>query len=401
MEAFFNHVKTTNLPLHDVLKTFDITTIVDFYAKLKFLGDVERHAMIMNEIKNTMHDLKLILNNGDILVNKAIVSIIPYFKDMFEDCDASSADVSIDASYEAMTIIVDSVYFPYIKLDTKTIIEVVSLMDMFRYHDHLRTIVYFLYDQSLYIIHKALKDENVNHLVLLEMVLRHMLIYGIDIDKKRINNILRTGFRSCINYMFSFSGWYEMFTLEQQIDTILLTKKYEMFNKLKFDPKIVLKYLIDAIPETDVYYDVYESKNVYFNTNNINYDDIDSDFSYIIIKSYYPQFHYISIKNFEYEKHNIKIWNNTFKIILNKSLTNITIGSKLIIAQFKIDLNDIYEITYIHKIMNDVLIPTTRLTYLTNIIYMITLDKPLMSTDVDFWHVQEFIEDVFQLKMIM
>jgi hypothetical protein len=395
MEAFFNHVKSTNLPLHNVLKTLDITNTVNLYTKLEFLGDVQRHAMIMNDIKNTLQDVKLILNNGTILVNKAILSIIPYFKDMFEDCDDFLSEVSIDASYEAMTIIINSVYFDHIKLDNKNIIEVLCLMDMFRYNDHLRSVIYFLYDQSLYVIHKALKEKNVNQLVLLEMVLRHMLIYGSDQDKIRINKILTNSFRCCTDYMFSFSGWYEMFTVEQQLDNIMLTKKYEMFNKMKINPKTVLKYLIDALPENDVYYDVYESKNVYYNINNINYDD--SDFSYIIIKSYYPQFHYISIKNFDYERHNIKIENNTFKIILYKSL-NITIGSKLIITKDKIDLNDIYEITYIHKIINDVLIPTTRLTYLTNMIYMITLDKPLMSTDVDFWHVQEFCDDVYIKK---
>lgn len=398
MEAFFNHVKSTNLPLHDVLKTLDITNTVNLYTKLEFLGDVQRHAMIMNDIKNTIQGFKIILNNGTILVNKAILSIIPYFKDMFEDCDDFLTEVSIDASYEAMTIIINSVYFDHIKLHKNSIIEVIRLMDLFRYNNHLRTVIYFLYNQSSYVIHKALKEKNVNQLVLLEMVLRHMLIYGSDQDKIRINMMLSNNFRCCTDYMFSFSGWCEMFSMDQQINNIMLTKKYEMFNKMKINPKTVLKYLIDALSETDVYYDVYEAENVYYNINSINYNDIDSDFSYIIIKSYYPQFHYISIKNFEYEKHNIINGNNTFKIILNKSLNNITIGSKLIIAKDKIDLNDIYEITYIHKIMNDVLIPTTRLTYLTNIIYMITVDKPLMLTNVDSWHVQEFCEDVYIKK---
>ena len=138
MQAFLNYVKSIDLSMYTILnalENIEFIKTVEFYSNLTFLTDDCRYGMIMNDVKNTMIDIKLILTNGEINAYKPILSIIPYFKGLFEDCQGEV--VYIDASIEAMKIIIDAVYFSFIRLDKDTIFEVMLLLDMFMYHQYL------------------------------------------------------------------------------------------------------------------------------------------------------------------------------------------------------------------------------------------------------------------------
>lgn len=363
MEAFLNHLKTINLPLYNILKELndEIINIVNFYSNMKFLGISQLSGMIMNDIKNSITDVTLILNDGTIKAYKPILSIIPYFKCLFEDCEGD--EVVIDASFSAMKIIIDAVYFSHIQLNNNDLLEVMRLMDMFMYWPYPSTIVYFLYAGGLsFIINKS---ENIKELVLIEMLIYHMR----DFNQYKIDR-LKKEFKVCHPYMFSFTHWHELFTEEEQLSHILISKNYELFNKTNIKPKIIIKSLIDALPETNCYYDLFYT-TMYFNK-----DYITAPCS--IIKSYYP-LSYISIHPFNYPSHGHEIGDNRLRIDLSKSIMKVTIGSKILLIENEneININDYYTIIAIHKKVNGILIPTTQLIYFEDIEYTLTFDKPI------------------------
>lgn len=204
-------------------------------------------------------------------------------------------------------------------------------------------------------------------------------------NKATIEKMLNTSFHCCFKYMFEFRYWYKWFTPKEQLEMILKSKRYEMFNLSTIDPHRILKSLIDALPHTDCYYDIY---NGVILTNKVIHR------AGVIIKSYYPQLKYIAINIFDYSARHHMMGENKLYLTLFKSLPEVTIGFKILLSENEIDLNDPYEIIAIHKKINDNLIPATRLTYYEDLEYILTLDKPLNFTKADLWIMREVTVDV-------
>ncbi len=381
MQAFLNYVKLYDFSLYEALMPHqdEFVQTVNLYSNLIFLTEDIRHNMIMNDIKKTMTNVKLILNNGEIDCHKSILSIMPYFKILFEDCEGDV--IYLDASLESMTIIINALYFTFINLDSSNLMDVMILFDMFMYQRYTVQLTYHLYKNN--IITFLLRHNNINQLLILELLLHHMLIDRKDdiLIKKLINQ-----FSSCEKYMFYFTHWTTIFTKEQQLNQIVIQEKYEMFNRSIIEPKIILKLLIDQFIHSDCYYDVYQLPDYYFTKEN-------EDENYIIIKSYYPKFHYIRIEDTKYKNHSIHVNTNKIDLDLNRSL-DYKIGSKFLFSMSSKLRQDIYEITDIHKIINNQLVPAKQLKFLENIKYQLTFNRPFLE-DYDYsWTIEEIIETV-------
>ena len=384
MEAFWDHVKSYHLSLYDALQTADsnfnqvLERSINLYSNITFLNPLQRHEMIMNDIKSYTN-ITILLNNGQIKTHTVLLSLIPYFKNLLIDCDYDN-QIYINTSVQAMSIIINALYFSYIKLDNKNIIEVMRLMDFFTYDRYSSQIIYFLrHGMMVNLMDNAYKNGDVDKLLLFEMLLYHME------ENPTVKTMIKH-FKICEKYLLSFTHWPELFTEEQQLNAILLSKKYDMFNKSTIHPKIILKNLIETFPHTDCYYDIYNLDKRCFDINSGNYN-------YVIIKSYYPQVHYLMIKDFGFQ-YQIVVGTPYITITIHQSFNDIKIGSKIILSLDNLSMKDIYEIKGIHKKINDKLIEATRLRYLDGISYRLTLDKNIIHQNISAWYIKEVIEDV-------
>lgn len=95
---------------------------------------------------------------------------MPYFKDLFQDCD-HDLYIKLNASMQAMTMIIDSLYFSSITLDIDSILEVMMLLDMFRYDAHFCKIKVFLIYHGKVLLTKLIAN--------VQLGLYEMLLYNI------------------------------------------------------------------------------------------------------------------------------------------------------------------------------------------------------------------------------
>jgi hypothetical protein len=388
MEAFLDYVKKldeslfnalTKLPL-DEYSEFNKT--VELYMKMKFAPIHHRFDMIMNDLRNHLNNITLVLLNGEVSVNKTIISIIPYFEYLFEH--ESVKHIKINFTVNTLSILIDWVYFHTFdsnKIPVSSNLQLLNAMDMMMYHEFSEAMIKLLEKTIKILIHDYYNNEELDNLLLLEH-----LIYNLKIIHPTINfdNIV-SAFSSCKKYICHFTH-INVFDSEDQYDAIMKLGNYKHFNRSTVDPKKVLEALIDFYPESECYYDVYNSKTIVVQNQNTNKIILNNSKEYMVIHSYEP-FHYTKYKKFNYPTHVLNIDTNEIIIKLSKSL-NVPIGSCIVIADndkdvFVIDLKSpIYTITEIHRRFKiddttyDIMM-TNELKYYKNIDYLLTLDKPL------------------------
>lgn len=396
MEEFVSHLQNDIL-LHALQKLPEkeyeqFKSSVELYMKMTFLSIQSRQKMIMNDVKKYITNVTIVLRNGKIKVNKYILSIIPYFDYLFENDHEEF--VYIDTTLECMNIIIDSVYFSTLdthKINIYNIVEILRMMDMLLYHRYIDQIIKVLDCLSPVLITILLQDENEKDLVLLEMIIYNMMVVNND---SKLKNVIYH-FKKCKKYMFSFLDWPNIFDNDQQLSKIVETRQYHFFDKSSIDPLIILTTLINELPYENCYYDAYSSQNVY-KSSNIN--DIDTDNTYFIIKTYYPVFHCFKLKSCAYPGHHRSL-SDELIINLDESI-DLTLGDTILMAyNEKLDINDKYEIVGMYKLFQDSRILTTKLKFLPNLQYILKFDKPIKDEQFTTWSMKEEIYENLNYDM--
>lgn len=387
MEAFLEYVKNLDESLFNALTKLPLDEYIEFrktvelYMKMKFAPIHHRFDMIMNDLRNHLNNITLVLLNGEVSVNKTIISIIPYFQYLFEH--ESVKHIKINFTVNIISILIDWVYFHTFdssKIHVSSILQLLNAMDIMLYHEFSEAMIKLLEKTIKILIHDYYNNEELDNLLLLEH-----LIYNLKIIHPTINfdNIV-LAFNVCKKYICHFTH-INIFDPEEQYDAIMKSGNYNHFNRSTVDPKNVLEALIDFYPESECYYDVYNSKTIVVQCQ--NYTDkiiLNDSKEYMMIHSYEP-FHYTKYKKFNYPRHTLYIDTNEIIIELSKSL-NVPIGSCIVIADNDKDViflnSPIYTITEIHrrfKIDDDVvnIVTADELKCYKNTDYLLTLDKPL------------------------
>jgi len=135
MDSFKLYCESVNKPLFNHLDFSDekLKQSVELYMKMEFLPMQSRYVMIINDIKKYNNDIILILQNGTLKVNKNILTIIPYFKNLFEIFEENINEIYLKTTVELMMLIIESIYFQDInvhKIHTIDIIDLLELIDM-------------------------------------------------------------------------------------------------------------------------------------------------------------------------------------------------------------------------------------------------------------------------------
>lgn len=383
MEEFLAHVDLSILEKLPEKEYAQFKSSVELYMKMTFLPIQSRHQMIMNDVKKYITNVTIVLRNGKIKANKYILSIIPYFDYLFENNHEEF--VYIDTTVQCMNVIIDSVYFSTLdtlNINIGNIVEILRLMDMFLYHRYIDQMIRVLECLSSVLITDLLQHENEKDLVLLEMIIYHMMVVNNDSKLKKVIE----KFKKCTKYMFSFLDWPHIFESDQQLNKIVETRQFQFFDKSSIDPLIILTTLIHELPYENCYYDAYSSQNVYKSST---IDDIDTDNTYFIIKSYYPVFHCFKLSSCKYPRHTITS-TDEITISLDKSI-DLTLGDTILMANETFDINDQYEIVDMYKLFADLRIPTTKLKFLPNLQYILKFDKPIKDEQFTTWVMKEEI----------
>ena len=116
MDAFLNFIESYNPDLYHVLQHDH--RVIESVKYLNTSTKYSKYIMIINHIKKTVVDIRLILNNGYIDAYKPILSLIPYFEYLFENSD-DIKEIRLHTSVEAMSIIIDSIYDAHIKFNNQ------------------------------------------------------------------------------------------------------------------------------------------------------------------------------------------------------------------------------------------------------------------------------------------
>jgi hypothetical protein len=391
MNEFLNYLDEYNHALYCVIGSLtdddykSLEKIAELYMKMTFFTLPDKINMIMNDFKNNVTNVKIIFMDGELKAHKSILSLIPYFELLFEDCIGDV--VYFNASIKNMNIIINSVYFNYINtllINEYNVFDILLLFDMLMYCKDNLTFLLKKYIGP--IIQQLLMDDNKFKLRLFENIITNMTNKD---NKMCLDKIIKTNFKNCHDYMFLFVRFDEMFDKHEIINYIIKYEKYDYFNQLKeVDPKIILNHLIEIFHDKDCYYDIFTADCVYYNTENIF--EADEDCEYIIIKSYFP-LHYIKLNHFAYPNHIMEEGEDEINIQLDKS-SDVTVGSKLVIVTDDMLFLNYYEITSIHKKIGDRLIPTTQLKYFPSIRHILTLNRPLTTDHGATWIMEDFNE---------
>lgn len=210
------------------------------------------YANVMKEIyKSGLSDFKIIFGDGkEIHCIKNILMFIPYFSMIIDDFNIDDC-ITIDDNYDTFISIMDIlhcnyeirrfVYYKYSTINNDNFLGIFILLDKYLMKDYFYAIIDYgnmITDDNIHIkqIAKKLLDEKqydsmimVKHLVLSNSKSN---LYNLHHKKMEnfIDNLLSIDYGSNV---FIFDDWMDIFKAEQQLNSIFLTKRYELLNVAK------------------------------------------------------------------------------------------------------------------------------------------------------------------------
>lgn len=331
----FNSLLNDNNPLHNKIKHLievssktennDLTTINNLsiinkiyknYAVMEGIHINDKCMLIMTDIYNQqIYDFTICFNNTDktIKCSKVLLKIIPYFKMIFEDL-AIQDSITLDTNYDVTNMIFMMLQNqPFEEVITPNIaIDIITQMDFWLMKDHFYIIFGYIIKNIDNIISCELENKNYDKLkTFYELLVKIPSEEGEmgNKEKKLVNlYIFSESFKyiKSIKYeylhtkkwmdnIFIFNNWNIIFSDENKLMAIDITKKYDLLNVSCVTPLQVIKLLANSNFSNEEYYDVFNIPKLMFINNYNQKEKIKTRImdKQCVITNYYPIFSYV------------------------------------------------------------------------------------------------------------
>jgi hypothetical protein len=370
----------------------DIKNIILNYAKSYDLEISDIYKMVLTEIyNNNLTDFKLNCGDQTIYCLKTIIKNMPCFSLMFEDTGMNLDTLDINEPYELMFTLIKLMYTHNTEIITvDNFIPILQLMDKFMMKEYFTIMLTYANRNITDITEKLISDQNFDHLKILHRILediKNETVNELHIPRGQemfVGDIIKKMFS--VNYgphIFVFDKWPTLFSDQQKIQGITLTKKYDLLDISLIKPNIILAFLSEIDFSNDIYSNVinkFESGvQVFFGQHNLTkaYSD-----RVILITSYYPVFTCSIIV-----KLNGKIIDTVDNLVIQflGSGLKMSVGNKILFSRSmsQIDLDNTYVIDSMTKNCNGKCINVEHAQYIptlsNSVTYELGLDKIIMN----------------------
>ena len=269
-----------------------------FIEHSQYVTHITNHTTIYEKVLNYIYTNNLtdftitFKDNIKCSYLKVILEQIPFFKMMFEEFKIN--DVTLDVPSHIADPVIKLMYNlePPLKKIDKNFLEMFKLVDKWLLDG----------DDTFVLLDYLLKNLDINDfidngqfddlIVLTNHVSNMSNIPNSLLVTKTITHILNKFHLVMYDFkdiMFKFDNWPNIFTDEQKLKAIEMTKNYELLNVSKIEPNAVIYVLkISTLTEIDIY-DMFESSNIFICFKGLQKPDKEYD-SIINIESYYPNF---------------------------------------------------------------------------------------------------------------
>lgn len=402
-----------NIPVHINFKTLcDSTNVCNAVnAKIKDIildyctlydskiSDIYKKVTI-DIYNNNLTDFKLVFPDGQtFMCLKAILQTIPYFAMVFEDVELNDS-IELASNYDITTSLIKLVYNPEAEniITNDNYLELFELMDKYLMKDYFYIMISYAKNNIDVITKGLLDDKKFNCLTFLYRILSNIATEGI------INNKLKKNALGIIKQMLDvnpgenitmFNDWQKMFSDDQKLKAISVSKNYELLNIAHITPIKVVGFLAGIDFANNFYYNIINdtAKLIFSPQNN---EILSTSSTIIIITSYYPVLSYTKIYKLPVYTGN-KVGNNITIEFSKCSDIPIKIGDKIMIGYTTSELNNYYCVNSITKTGNTQSMSTKVAQFVSppiihdDIKYVLSLNRPIDSKDINgLWVMSEY-----------